>query len=72
MVVSSTSVLPPLPLDGLLGFNEMDVEARYDSPLTLNISTPPISSGELTVEETPQNVMMEPVGTPDRRACVKA
>ena len=49
----------------------MDVEARYDSPLSLNISTPPISSGELTVEETPQNVMMEPVGTPDRHACVK-
>ena len=38
----------------------MDVEARYDSPLSLNISTRPISSGELTVEETPQNVTMEP------------
>ena len=60
MVVSSTSVLPYLPLDGPLGFNEMDVEDGYDSPLSLNICTPPISSGELTVEETPQNVMMEP------------
>ena len=38
----------------------MDVEARYDSPLSLNISTPSISIGELTVEEIPQNVMMEP------------
>ena len=72
MVVSSISVLPPLPLDGPLGFNEMDVEASYDSPLTLNISTLPISSGELTVEETPPNVMMEPVATLDRHACVKA
>lgn len=43
-----------------MGFNEMDVEDGYDSPLSLNICTPPISSGELTVEETPQNVMMEP------------
>lgn len=54
-------VLPPLPLDGPLGFNEMDVETGYSSSSSLNISTPPIPRGELTVEGTPQNVTMEPM-----------
>lgn len=53
-------VLPPLPLDGPLGFNEMDVETGYTSPSSVNVSTPPIHSGKHTAEETPQNVIMEP------------
>ncbi|KAH9325978.1 hypothetical protein KI387_006156, partial [Taxus chinensis] len=69
-------VLPPLPLDGPFDFDNMEVETSdslhsmgYASPSSPSVSTTTVPLCELTVEETSQNIIKEPIDRPDVQEC---
>eukprot|EP01018_Ginkgo_biloba_P018347 Gb_05746 [translate_table: standard] len=77
MGVSPASVLPPLPLDGPLGFDEMDVDdttssflsIEHTSPSSLSITTASVPLGDHRVEAETQMCMEEPIPPADIPDC---